>query len=89
MATEQEMIDEIMDCFEFEKVHKTMVALDWKWVSCKEVPELHEIKKAAREHLKRAIAEGTSWSGGFRATYDGNINVLELMFVVEDWDTRD
>ena len=31
MATEQEMIDEVMDCFEFEKVHKTMIALEWKW----------------------------------------------------------
>jgi len=85
MATEQELIDEVMDCFEFERVHKTMVALDWKWSIVDGVPQLHEIKKAARKHLRNALEEGMSWSGGFRATYKDD--VLELLFVVEDWDT--
>ena len=29
---EQEAIDNIMDYFDFDKVLKTMIALDWKWV---------------------------------------------------------
>ena len=29
---EQEAIDNIMDYFDFNKVLKTMIALNWKWV---------------------------------------------------------
>lgn len=29
MKTERQVIDEIMDFFEFYKVHKAMVALNW------------------------------------------------------------
>jgi len=28
---EQKMVDECMDYLDFEKVHKVMTFLDWKW----------------------------------------------------------
>ncbi len=68
----QEQIDEIMDDFEFDKVHQIMTALKWKWVTSenpKEVPELWEIKKAARSHLKSAVKSESSSSGGFTAQF--------------------
>jgi hypothetical protein len=82
VKTDQELIDEVMDCFEFEKVAKTMAALEWSWGDG--VPELHEIKKYARKQLKCALERGYTKCGGFLATYKDNI--LELSFIVENWD---
>jgi hypothetical protein len=49
------MINEILDEFNFAKVHKTMVALDWKWLDNKErIPNLDELRKEAEYLLKRA-----------------------------------
>lgn len=47
----QEKIDEIMDSFDFEKVHKAMVALDWEWGD-EGVPSTYSIKQEARRFLK-------------------------------------
>ena len=92
--TEQEAIDNIMDYFDFDKVLKTMIALDWKWVKEShksiedlETPSIERIRKTARRALMRAIEiKDYTSSGGFEAEYDdGN---LYLMFVVEEWDER-
>ena len=50
------MIDEIMDEFNFAKVHKTMVALDWKWAvtSNNKVPTMDELRKEAERLLRDA-----------------------------------
>ena len=91
---EQEAIDNIMDYFNFDKVLKTMIALNWKWVkedhkSLKdlEIPSIERIRKTARKALMRAIEiKDYTSSGGFEAEYDdGN---LYLRFVVEEWDER-
>ena len=89
---EQEAIDNIMDYFNFDKVLKTMIALDWKWfkedyksIDDLEIPSIERIRKTARKALMRAIEiKDYTSSGGFEAEYDdGN---LYLMFVVEEWD---
>ena len=91
---EQEAIDNIMDYFDFDKVLKTMIALDWKWVKENhkdindlEIPSIERIRKTARKALIRAIEiKDYTSSGGFEAEYDdGN---LHLRFVVEEWDER-
>ena len=91
---EQEAIDNIMDYFEFDKVLKTMIALDWKWVKEDykslddlETPSIERIRKTARKALMRAIEiKDYTSGGGFEAEYDdGN---LYLRFVVEEWDER-
>ena len=91
---EQEAIDNIMDYFEFDKVLKTMIALDWKWVKEDhksiddlEIPSIERIRKTARKALIRAIEiKDYTSSGGFEAEYkDGE---LFLKFVVEQWDER-
>lgn len=60
MKTEQDMIDEVMDNFDFDKVHKMMAAVGWKWA--KEdggytVPDIQRLKKAARYLIKKAIKD--------------------------------
>ena len=91
---EQEAIDNIMDYFDFDKVLKTMIALDWKWIKEDhkslddlEIPSIERIRKTARTLLIRAVEIKDSTStGGFQAEYD-DCN-LYLRFVVAEWDER-
>ena len=89
---EQDSIDHIMDHFDFEKVHKAMVALNWKW-GCMDsetlqVPEVADLKKAARRMLREAILrpepDYTVATGGFHIQkLDGE--ELKLSFQLEEW----
>ena len=63
----QEQIDEIMDTFDFDKVHDVMKFLDWRWQRAEEPPDIYEIKQEARERLKQAAKSGGSSTGGFTA----------------------
>jgi hypothetical protein len=46
------MVDDILNEFDFEKVHDTMVALDWKWASTHpSVPSIRDLKDTARQLL--------------------------------------
>lgn len=65
MEITPEVIDEILDEFDFERVHKVMVALNWEW--CGEVPTIAELRREARRLLRDcANNEGSSLScGGF------------------------
>ena len=89
---QQDALDNIMDNFDFDQVHKVMVFLDWKWANGKgslEVPEKYELKGTARRLLKMAVEEKTTVStGGFLAEYregEGD-GWMDLKFVVSDWD---
>ena len=43
------MVDDILNEFDFEKVQRTMHALDWKWASTQmAVPSISELKNTAR-----------------------------------------
>lgn len=93
------MRDNIMDNFDFDKVHRTMVALDWQWVDenlTNHVPDIAEIRNQARSELDRIInAFGTpnqyycGGTGGFEAKLfiddDTKHPELELSFCVDDW----
>lgn len=81
-----EMIDEIMDEFDFDKVHRCMVALDWQWARLERIPEKPEIRKSARQQLRDAVERGCGGTGGFRVMIDRKNGVLTLSFVVEEWD---
>jgi len=57
IETVEDMIDEIIEYFDFDKVKTAMAALDWKWhiddrgIS---VPTIKELKDKAREILESA-----------------------------------
>jgi hypothetical protein len=90
---EQDSIDHIMDHFDFERVHKAMVALNWKW-GCMDseslqVPEVADLKQCARRLLREAILrpepDWGSGIGGFHVRkFEGE--ELKLAFVLEEWD---
>lgn len=93
--TLKKMRDNIMDTFDFSRVHKTMVALDWCWGGSNCVPEEIEIRREARKLMDEIIDRyGTCDSskyiatGGFEVSidlYEDGTPDLNLKFVVEDW----
>lgn len=101
--TQKEMIDNIMDNFDFERVHNTMWLLNWWWFD-KGVPSVDQLKQEARKHLDRAIEQVLSpnntesidaaWmsaSGGLVArawkTKKNNLSRLTLDFVLTGWES--
>lgn len=98
-----QQVNEILCTFDFEKVHKVMKFLNWKWASSHtedQVPNAGELVLKAHELIYSAI-EGFNrqkddtyfvMTGGFKVTIarcsDGYL-VIELKFVLEDKDNRD
>jgi len=77
-----QMVDEIMEEFNFNRLQLAMVALDWKWASAKNgIPTTDELREEAERLLRRAaeLRLGSSFkdahhdvpvitgSGGFEA----------------------
>ena len=90
MTEEQrKAIDNIMDWFDFDKVHKVMKTLKWSWVGTADnIPSMGEIRERARQLLIEAIEINSNVStGGFYVTYNPYDNYLQLQFIVADWDT--
>lgn len=95
MKNIQDDIDNIMDNFDFRKVHEVMTMLNWKWGLSPEVPTESEIRANARRKMKRAVEETqrlklneySCESGGLRVdvTVDNDI-FISLSFVLTSWD---
>ena len=85
------MITDIMEDFDFEKVRRVMLPLDWKWdIGNGEmtVPSIYRLMKEA-EQLLRDVAKyygekdrHTISTGGFTATLDED--TLWLSFEIEE-----
>jgi len=56
-------IDEILDEFDFEIVHRTMKALNWKWSDLDDVPSIGDLRRQARELLLDLIKHGYYCTG--------------------------
>ena len=94
----QDKINSILDNFDFEKMHKVMTFLNWRWATIGEIPDIADLRVSARGLLKEAYnnlgklpnADYFIQTGGFRAEtfrlLDGRID-FSLSFVVTDWDT--
>lgn len=81
-----EYIDEVMQSFNFDKVHRAMECVDWKWHD-KVVPTIEQLKETARDLLKRAWeGRGTARTGGFAASLvdaGEECGKLQLQFIFE------
>lgn len=91
--TNQELIDEILDNFEFEKVHKVMTFLDWRWVGV--LPDVADLRAQARKLLKECLKfRGEKprhiETGGFMAEYnleeEDGYELLTLSFILNSWE---
>ena len=99
MKTKDELISAIIAEFDFERVHKVMKFLDWKWAggSKPKVPTIHKLKECARSLLKDAYIgalkhKGERYSvttGGFNADCfidkGGNSIDFNLLFYIDEW----
>ena len=83
------MIDEIMEHFDFEKVHKVMSFLDWEWDigdGEQTVPSTYRLMKQAKQMLKYITQYDDKEyhemaTGGFRAVLNEEGD-LELRFEI-------
>lgn len=97
----KEMRDNIMQEFDFEKIHRVMEALEWGWAVSGDfttrVPETSEIRREAKrlmdEVIKQYAETGETWCGVATGGFDVELMVnkddglpdLTLRFVVEEW----
>ena len=86
----QEKIDGVMDEFDFERVHRAMMALNWKWFTSyaeDRIPTIAEIRREARRLLKDVILSNEDYiihsTGGFKAFKDNGDIGLE--FILSDY----
>lgn len=101
IETLKEMRDDIMDNFDFKRVHRVMKALKWGWVNGGNfdtvIPDTPEIRRNARRLMDEVIDKyaetGKDWCGVSTGGFDVELIVdkedglpdLILRFVVEDW----
>lgn len=83
---QEKQIEEILENFDFERVHRVMELLEWSWHT-KGVPTLTQLILYARKRLVDLIEgdETCSDSGGFLVERHP-CGTLNLRFVVEDWE---
>lgn len=98
----QNEINEVLDCFDFEKVHKVMVFLDWHWASLNGVPKIYDLRQKARRIIEDAIKSVLNTktgscsieTGGFIAKVYGKTDEdqkirIKLQFKVTSMDNFD
>jgi len=99
--SQQDKIEEIMDEFNFHRVHLVMEHLEWKWFDANGVPSHGDIRRAARGLLnslalrptKSGPWEHETMTGGLSAKRWGNTDEygawenFSLDFVLEHWRT--
>lgn len=61
-----EEINNIMEYVDFEKIHNTMVALDWKWFDSPNVPDVPRIKEKLLELLSELFENQDSDNNGIK-----------------------
>ena len=94
MINKQKAIDDIIDNFKWEKVHETMVALNWTWWdSGDEAPSIGQLFRCAIGLLNNAYdgaekekVNYTAATGGFRAhalVDDETKEIIELRLAFE------
>ena len=93
-------IDDIIETFNFERVHVAMTALDWKWRDPDAVPTIARLKQRAKFLLDSAYKEKiTIATGGLQAKYHPPIKdsdllidsgpILSLSFVLTETNSED
>ena len=99
---EYELIDEVIENFDFKKCHRVMKHLKWGWGFEDQVPTIDRLEESARNRIIGTI-EGLkgikkwsyhrpymSSSGGLRATVwknrYGQITDIQLDFILTEWE---
>ena len=83
-------MEEVVDSFDFDRVHRVMEALSWAWANLGRVPTRAELVTEARRLLDELQGRaGVHGSGGLRASYKED-GTLSLKFILcESWSDLD
>lgn len=96
-------IKEIINNFDFERVHKVMQLLEWKWFSSNtedKVPSYGELVQQAQYLMKQAVKGLNDNKGNYYSTGTGGFNttaircedgyvVIELQFNIAEGSNRE
>ena len=82
----ERQVEEVLDAFDFERVHRVMESLSWTWANLDRVPTRAELASEARRLLAELDGSpGVHGSGGLRASYKDD-GTLSLKFILcESW----
>jgi len=92
----EDLINEVMDEFDYDKVQRVMEFIDWKWASVDGVLSVGDLKRKSRILLSDCVNGATLHkqdviisTGGFKAeaTWDNESNKIyniTLRFVLEE-----
>lgn len=83
----KDKIKEILENFNFNRVHDVMVHLKWTWGLENEAPSIKKLKKCAKDLLKRSKKYGSISTGGFEARYYKKGKEFSLMFILYEYST--
>ena len=82
-------VEQILNGFDFEKAHKAMEAVDWKWYHDEDgsmcVPTVYQMINHARKLLEKIVTEPNTKclaSGGFWVKKE-DADYITLQFVVD------
>lgn len=91
--TKNDLIDEIVESFDFDKAHQVMALLNWTWRD-EGVPSVRAIKASAirllsdsYESAQRNDSEFSISTGGLEAYCSKELDYMTLKFVLTEWDT--
>jgi hypothetical protein len=79
-------VEEVIETFDFPRVHRVMESLGWTWANIERVPTQAELVVEARRLLSELEGRpGVHGSGGLRASYKDD-GTLSLKFILcESW----
>ena len=78
LPSKRKRINSLIEEFNFEKVHRVMKFLDWRWGNSA-APTIPELEAEARRQLEHvAKSHGTISSGGFIASYIHKVFTLHF-----------
>lgn len=95
MDDREAQINDLIEDFNFERVHIAMTALDWQWQQTAgnghAVPSISKLKGMAKHLLRESISHKVVGSGGLLARYhpkvDDEPEYFSLQFVVAQADS--
>ena len=97
------LVDEMIDSFDFRKVHYVMQYVDWKYAKpdgTVSLPEISDLKRVARSCLRNAYRYSLKYgddayvvgSGGFEAQYfpadKEEGPTFRLRFILSEWEVE-
>ena len=97
------LVDEMIDSFDFEKVHRVMEHVDWKYFKpdgTVSLPDIKDLKRTARSCLRNAYHYSLKYgddatvfgTGGFEAKYfpanDLGSAAFRLRFILSEWEVE-